>query len=103
MSQTDLTVEGASESLTGFDEIAITHHFGHTIADLAQTNASMFVRALVFIIKRREGATDEDARNAAMGMTLKDSTGFFAESSEEEAGKDEPLETSPAASLTSVS
>lgn len=104
MSTIEQTAEQVFDSVTGFDEIAIAQRFGRTIADLAQGDASMFMRSLVFVVKRREGANDEDAWKDAMGMSTKDTlTGFFAEDSEEEAGKDEEPETQPGTSLTSVS
>ena len=104
MSEIDQTAEEVFDSLTGFDEIAIAHHFGSTVADLAENDTSMFGRALVFIVKRREGATDDEARNAALGMTMREyNNDFFAEKSAEEAGKDEQPEPSPETSLSSVS
>lgn len=97
------------ESLTGFDEIAIAQRFGHTVTDLASSQATMFTRALVFVAQRRDGATDDDAYNAAMNMPMKDVSTFFAQNEEEEAGKalevepePEP-EPQPATSLSSVS
>lgn len=104
MSQTDQTAEEVFESLTGHDELAIAHHFGDTVLNLAEKDSSMFGRALVFIVKRRAGATDDEARNAAMELGLKAvNTGFFAEASEAEAGKDVQPEPSPETSLTSSS
>lgn len=97
------TAEEVFDSLTGFDEIAISFHFGHTVSELAQSDASMFGRALVFIVKRREGLTDDEARNAAMEMTLKEFTTFFAEASQEEAGKGEQPEPLLVSSPSSAS
>jgi len=98
------THEEVFDSITGFDEIAITTHFGHTLGELTVTDSSMFVRALIFVVKRREGLDDVKAREAALALTLKEcNEEFFAEQSEEEAGKDEQPEQPPASSLTSVS
>ena len=103
MSATTQTAEEVFDSLTGFDEIAISQHFGRTVSDLGSQDQSMFGRALVFVVKRREGANDDDARNAALGLTLTDLVGFFAEASEE-SGKDETRpEPQPGTSLSSVS
>jgi hypothetical protein len=88
--------------VTGFDEIAIAQHFGRTISELAK-DESMFARALVFVVKRRDGASDDDARNAALGMALKEITPFFNESSEDEAGKEQAPAEQPETSLSSVS
>jgi len=100
----DQTAEEVFDSITGFDEIAISTHFGRTIQDLAETEPSMFGRALVFVVKRREGLEDAEARKAALTMTLKEcNEDFFATPSEEEAGKGEQPKPSPPSSLTSVS
>jgi hypothetical protein len=104
MSECSLTAEEVFDSLTGFDEIAIAQQFGHTVADLAQNDVSMFARALVFVAKRRDGLTDDEAKTAAFTMSLKETNSFFAEvAAEEESGKDEPPAESPATSLSSVS
>lgn len=107
MSETNLTAEEVLESLTGHDEMAITQHFGRTVSQFAEGNdQSGVARALVFVLKRREdGVSDDDARNAALDMTLKQVMGYFAEESEvdSEAGKgEEQPEPSPAISLSSV-
>lgn len=88
MSQTNLTADEALESLTGFDEMAITKHFGRPVSAF-ENDQSMLGRALVFVVKRRDGLTDDDARNAALELPLKDVLSFFAEESEE-SGKGEP-------------
>jgi hypothetical protein len=103
MSQTEQTLEEVSDSLTGFDEIAIAQQFGRNVADLAQHDPSMFSRTLLFVVKRRAGLSDEEAKNAALGMTMKECADFFAETSQEEPGKDEPSEEQPGTSLSSVS
>lgn len=103
MSQIDQTAEQVFDSVTGFDEIAISQHFGRTVQELAEKDASMFGRSLIFVVKRREGATDDEARNAALGLTFGEFQTFFAEATEEEAGKGEQPEESPATSLSSVS
>lgn len=103
MSTVELTAEQTFDSVTGFDEIAIAQHFGRTVSELAEKDASMFGRALVFVLKRRDGATDDEARTAALEMTFGEFQKFFAEASEEEAGKDEASEPPPAQSLSSVS
>ena len=103
MSQTNLTGEQVIDSLLEDDENAIEYHFGAPWTDLAQKNAPKFARALIFIAKRSEGLTDDDARNFVRTMTSKEVDGFFAKSSEEEAGKGEQPEPEPEPSLTSVS
>jgi hypothetical protein len=101
------------ESLTGFEEIAIAQRFGRTVLDLAGDDQTMFGRALIFAGQRREGATDEEAWQAAMSMPLKqvqelvvDVDDDAAETDAGDAGKGEPepepepqLETSPSSAF----
>jgi hypothetical protein len=103
VSQSDQTAEQVFDSVTGFDEIAISQHFGRTVMEMAEKDPSMFVRALIFVAKRREGATDDEARNAALEMPFKEYSDYFAPESVEEVGKDEQPAPSPVNSLTSVS
>lgn len=97
------TAEEVFDSLTGFDEMAIAQHFGHTVAELGGSNQSMFGRALVFVAKRRDGMSDDDARTAALSLPMKELTSFFADSSDEEAGKDEEPEQQPESLPSSAS
>ena len=104
MSQIQHTAEEAFDSLTGFDEIAIVQQFGRTVTELADQDPTMFGRALVFVVKRRDGISDGEAKDAALGMTLKDlNENFFAKVSDEESGKDEEPAPQPGTSLSSVS
>jgi hypothetical protein len=73
------TVEESAESLTGFDEIAIQRQFGKEVGDLS---ATMSTRALVFVKALRENGSDATAAyHTAMGMSLKDVMGSFADRS----------------------
>lgn len=104
MGQVQQTAEEAFDSLTGFDELAIAAQFGRTVTQLAEQDPTMFGRALVFVVKRRDGASDGEAKDAAFEMTLKDlNENFFATPSDDESGKDKQPEESPATSLSSVS
>jgi hypothetical protein len=93
MAEVQQTAEEVFDSLTGFDEMAITQHFGKTINDLAG-DPTMFGRALAFVVERRGGASDDEARTTVLGMALKDVTGYFAEETDA-SGKDEPSPESP--------
>jgi hypothetical protein len=102
VSQTDQTADEVFESLTGFDEIAISTVFGHAISTL-EDDRSMMARALVFVLNRRDGLTDVDAKAAAMEIRIGDLLTYFAEESLE-SGKDEPAaEPKSEPSLSSVS
>jgi hypothetical protein len=104
MSTVAQTAEEVFDSLTGFDELAIAQQFGRTVTDLAEHDPTMFGRALVFVAKRRDGAADADAKNAAFEVPLKQmNEGFFATPDSDESGKDEQPEEQPGTSLSSVS
>lgn len=97
---TDLTAEGFAETLTGFEEIAITKQFGKEVSDLPGTMAG---RAMVFTSLTRDGLSADDAYKGAMEMPLKTVTEFFAEDEEitpdsptTDPGKDsEPSDSEP--------
>lgn len=55
-------------SLTGFDEIAIERAFGREITDLGESTKSL--RALAFVLARRDGLDDAAAYNQVMGQPL---------------------------------
>lgn len=87
------SAEEVMESLTGFDEMAISQHFGRVVSDLVNDQSTL-ARALIFVLNRREGLNDDDARNAALMLPLKEVISFFATDegaeSDEESGKGEP-------------
>lgn len=90
MSYINQTADEVLDSLTGHDEASIAQHFGKNVGAMIGVDGVTLGRALVFVVKRREGMNDDDARNAAMDMTFKVVTGeFFAEETDEQ-GKDEP-------------
>lgn len=100
------TTDEILDSLTGHEETWIAEQFGRSVGELIP-QPGMYRRALIFVTKRREGVNEDDARNAAMDMRLKDVLEFFPEAgseAEQESGKDEtPDETKPEPSLSSVS
>lgn len=65
-------------SLTGFDEIAITAHFGRTIGSMREEDAITTGRALAFVHFRRTGQRDKDAHEASMSLTMREVVEFFA-------------------------
>ena len=97
MSADKVTIGDMLESLTGFEELAITKNFDADIATLLATQATMAGRALVFIDRKRKGLSDPEAKKASMEMTLKTVDDYFAEDEDEvmpeepvtEAGKDD--------------
>jgi hypothetical protein len=73
-------------SLTGFDEVAVQGKFRSDIADLTST---MTLRALAFVLLRRQdGMDDKSAYSRAMNMTLLEVKDMFA-IGDEDAGDSE--------------
>lgn len=105
MGQIEMTAEEVMDSLTGHDEMAIAQHFSRTASDLAEKDPVMLGRALVFVAQRRlEGVNDDDARNFAMDLPLKQVLAYFPDEGSDESGKGElELEQQPEDSLSSVS
>lgn len=102
MSTVTQTAEEVLESLTGFDEMAISQHFGRPVGAFAE-DQSMLARVLVFVLKRREGLNDDDARNAVLNLPLREVLAFFPSESAESGKDEQPSVTQPASSLASVS
>lgn len=90
-----ITADEMIESLTGFEEIAIEKAFGAHLFALAEQNQTMMLRSLVFVDIKRGGANDKDAKAEAMGLTLKQVQGRFADAEDMEvsvdAGEGSPL------------
>lgn len=78
-------------SLTGYDEIAIEQAFGDDISRIASTSVGKFGRALAFVLARRGGMKDSDAKKHILGLTRAEVDDLFADDADElpgsEAGK----------------
>lgn len=89
--QTKPTADEVLESLTGFDEIAIEQAFGSDITSLARVSVGKFGRALAFVLARRDGMSDKDAKARTLGLTRREVDDLFAEDDDQlpgsEAGK----------------
>lgn len=82
------TANEAFELLTGWDEIAIKKTWGAEITDLRESPFT-FMRALVFVDARRAGAKDPEAKEAALTLTVRELSDYFADD-EDEPMPDEP-------------
>lgn len=60
-----IDLEELSQSLTGFEEIAVERLFDHPFSDLAQSGTK-YMRAMRFVELKRTGMNDQDAAQAAM-------------------------------------
>jgi hypothetical protein len=77
-------IEDLIKGLTGFDEIAIEQKFKDSILNLGP---SMTMRAIKFVLLRREGLDDKTAYGEAMRLTLQAVKDVFRW--DDEAGDDE--------------
>lgn len=89
MSNTDMSVEEVMESLTGFDEIAMEKHMGIDVYTQAEAKPVVLMRALVFVLLRRGGQSDTDARQRVQEMSVKSVQEFFTD--DDELMPDEPV------------
>lgn len=94
------------DSLTGHEERAVEEHFDRPISEFV-LDPGMYRRALMFVLRWRDGEDQESAYDAVMGMRLKDVLSFFAEAGSaeaEESGKGEKQpEAQPESSSSSAS
>jgi hypothetical protein len=74
------------EQLTGFDEQKIEARFG---AEVLEVEGTKFLRSLVFGNELHQGKSEDEAWNAAQGLTVKLVRDYFA-SDPEDAMPDEP-------------
>lgn len=104
-STSGLTAEEVTESITGFDEIAVDKHFGgFDLYTDAEAKPVVSLRALVFVHLRHNGMPDKDAHKTVMEMPLKAVHDYFEQDDEAnpsdpdtESGKgDSQPETEPA-------
>lgn len=111
-STSGLTFEEMSESITGFDEIAVEKHMEIDLYQDGERKPVKLVRALVFVHLRRQGISDTDAKDQVQGMTVKQVNAYFDQNqdldpdgdADSESGKDaappaaEPPNSPPSAS-----
>lgn len=81
-----MTARETLRSLNGFDEIAIEKAFGKELDDLS---GRATLRALIFVVEKRNGVTDKDAKAIAMGIPIRELDDHFAKPVEE-VDDDEP-------------
>lgn len=84
-----MTFEEMSESLTGFDEIAVEKTLGIDVYTDGERKPVLMMRALVFVHMRRLGKTDPEAKQAVMEMPLSAVNDYF-ETDQDEVLADEP-------------
>lgn len=77
-----MSANALTETLNGFDEVAISKAFGQDISDL-RTKPLLFLRALIFIEQKRSGAKDAVAYKAAMEVRTVDLDHYFPDDPED--------------------
>lgn len=87
------TVDELLNSLTGYDELAITKAFDKSIFELAEQAASHYLRALIFVTELRAGKKADEAKKSVLSLTIRQAQDFFS---------DEPDEPTPDAPITSA-
>lgn len=70
-------------SLNGFEDIAIEKMFGLPLMKMDEMRAP---RALVFVLRKRDGLNDAQAHTAAMEMTFGELTDLFETEDEDAIG-----------------
>lgn len=85
------TPQEVAESLTGFDEIAIKQKFGMALKPLGDEDQTQFLRALVFVLRRRDGKQDAEAFHLAQSATLAE----VSEEFQQPGAADEDFEEQP--------
>lgn len=78
-----LSPDALAESLTGFEEIAIRQFFRTKLEDLAE-DSTMMMRALLFVVYKRDGMKDADAFQTAMHESLSSVVEKFERSNEDD-------------------
>lgn len=95
----DQTADEFFLSLNGFDEIAIARAFGQDISDMVnqeqpdRARPFMFIRALVFVHKRRTSEPkikDAQAFDQAMRMPQAELQEYFADDEADDLDPDDP-------------
>ncbi len=95
----DLPADQFFETLTGFDEVAITAKFSTTVTNLIGNKKHPAHdplrggRALVFVHRRRGGDKDPDAYKYAMGLSIRQVQDYFAPEPEAEDDEDPQTES----------
>lgn len=83
----NVDAEEVGRSLTGFDEVAIKRAFGASIGDLPET---IIMRALLFVLLRRDGVKDSNAHKACMELPLGEVSDKFIKPEGKEPGSTSP-------------
>jgi hypothetical protein len=79
MDETELLdADALSKSINGFDQIAIRQMFRERLDQVA-ADSTMFMRALLFVLAKRDGANDGDAYRSVMLLPLDEVIGRFKE------------------------
>lgn len=93
----NLTAREALNSLNGFDEIAIEKAFGKPLDEL---DGRATVRSVIFVLEKRAGSSDKDAKAYALGVAMGKLDDHF-DTAPDEIDEDDP-ETEQGKELSAV-
>lgn len=82
-STSGMSVSEVLDSVTGHDEIAVDNAFQIDLYTGNKAKPMKLPRALVFVLKRREGLDDHAAKEFALGLTVKDLDAYFEKDADE--------------------
>jgi len=83
-----LDADLVSRSIDGFEQIAIRQTFRERLDQIA-ADGTMFMRALLFVLAKRDGANDSDAYRTVMRLPLAAVVGRFKGGSDDDEPADE--------------
>lgn len=77
--RTTATMTDLVHTINGFDEVSIATQFGTPWAEMARKGADKirFIRALIFVDQRRQGAKDRPAFRTAMEIPTVEVPSYF--------------------------
>lgn len=84
---TSLTSDEVYFTLTGFEEQAISKEFAESPLILSRQDRLRWLRAMAFVVMKRDGQKDKDAFKAAMEMPLGEIVKFFNQAEQSDEGK----------------
>lgn len=79
--------EEVFRSMTGFEEIAVEQCFRRRVRSLAE-DETMLMRAIMFVVRKREGMADPDAFRSTMLDRLDDLTARFKKPADDDEPED---------------
>lgn len=94
----ELTTQEVLESLTGYEELGIREAFGAPVQKfIGEGDVFTYHRALIFVLRKREGMSHAQALKASLSLTVKTVVDYFTEP--DESGDDLDLDGAPVSAV----